>query len=341
MHCYVIEGVGIDQIKPATIASPRVQHERDVLVEVHACSLNYRDLMIAKGLYQPVKPDQKPFIPVSDMSGVVKEVGSAVSALKVGDRVLNAPFRHWPSGKLQPDWAKTFIGGPGVDGVLAQQLVYPADALVKIPDFLSFAEASTFPIAALTAWAALVTFANARPGEWVLIQGTGGVSTFAAQLAKSLGLRILLTTSSKEKARLAKEKYGALETVDYTNSDWPDQIKNLTHGNGVDIVVDVTGGNTLTQCLKICAYHARVAVIGVLAGQETTLPIRHLLSRQIQLQGIFMQSTQELHALMKAVETLKIKPAIDRLFSFEHVQEAYRHLESQKHFGKVVVQIST
>lgn len=337
MKCFLADGKSIDGLQVVERTLPESLHDQDVLVEVQACSLNYRDLMIAQGRYQYAASDSPPFIPLSDMSGVVKIVGAAVKDLKPGDRVLNSSFRHWPAGTLRSSWARTFVGGMGVEGVLAEQITYPADALVKVPDHLSFAEASTFTIAGLTAWAAIVTHGKTRPGEWVLLQGTGGVSIFAAQLAHAMGARTILTTSSSEKAAFVKENFGVTATVSYHDADWAKQVKQMT--GGVDVVVDVVGGDTLAQSLQTCTYGARVAVIGVLEGQDTSLRIRDLLTHQVQMRGIFMESTEELRALMRAVDALKLKPAVDKIFPFEQAPQAYRYLEAQKHIGKVVIEV--
>jgi len=336
MKCYQVDGKGIDTLKLVDCPAPKILHDEDVLIDVKACSLNYRDLMVAKGQYN-YKSEDFPLIPLSDMSGVVREVGSKVSDLKPGDRVLNSSFRHWPAGTLRSNWARTFVGGNGVNGILAEQIVYPSEALVKLPAHLNFAEGATFTIAGLTAWAAIVTHGKTRPGDWVLLQGTGGVSIFAAQLARSLGAKTIMTTSSAEKAEFVKKNYGVTATVNYHDADWGNQVKEITQGNGVNVVVNVAGGKSLNESVKICTYGARVATIGNLSQQESTLDIRLLLTHQVHVIGIYMESMEELRAFMKAVEATKLKPVVDRTFSFQEVREAYQYLESQKHIGKVVI----
>jgi len=337
MKYYLVDGKGIDAIQLVEKPSPADLNDFDVLVDVQAWSLNYRDLMVAKGLYQYKNQNIPPFIPLSDMAGIVKKVGKNVTDLKPGDRVLNSPFRHYPAGKLRSSWARTFVGGVGVDGVLAEQVIYPADSLVKIPEHLDFKEAATFPIAGLTAWAAVVTHGKTLPGEWVLLHGTGGVSIFAAQIAKAIGAKTIMTTSSTEKADFVKKTFGVSATVNYREPNWADQVKDITRGNGVDVVVDVAGGDVLAQSLRICNYGARVAVIGILSGTESNLHIRDLLYHQVQIRGILMESTEELRALMHAVDVIKLKPAIDKVFPFLQAKDAYHHLESQKHIGKVII----
>lgn len=336
MKLYLVDGQGIDSLQLAERPIPKINDD-EVLVDVQAWSLNYRDLMIARGQYQYKTQNTPPYIPVSDMAGIVRAVGKNVTELKIGDRVLNAPFRHFPAGTLRSSWARTFIGGLGVDGVLAEQIAFPADSLVKVPDHLTFQEAATFTIAGLTAWSAVVTHGKTLPGQWVLLQGTGGVSIFGAQLAKALGARTIMTTSSKEKADYVKKTFGVTATVNYNDSNWTEQVKEITQGTGVDVIVDVAGGDILSKSLSVCNYGARVGVIGILSGTESKIQIRDLLIHQVQIRGIFMESTEELRALMRAVDALKLKPAIDKTFPFSQVKEAYRHLESQKHIGKVVI----
>ena len=337
MKCCIVNAKGIDQLQLVERETPHLHNARDVRVKVKACSLNYRDLMIARGEYFPNKGNESPFIPVSDFAGEVVEVGSEVTEWKVGDRVINHPFRKWPAGTLRLDWATTFIGVRGMEGILAEEVVYPSDALVAIPHYLSDVEASTFPIAGLTAWSALVTHGRLLPGEWVLLEGTGGVSIFAAQLAHAMGAKTILLTSSTEKASLVKSKFLVHSTLNYKQEDWPKKVKEITQGKGVDIIVDVAGGNTFTQALKVCNFSARVAVIGVLGGAQSSFDVADLLRKQIKVQGIFMESAQELRALMRAAESLALKPCVDKVFPFNETQAAYRYLESQKHIGKVVI----
>jgi NADPH:quinone reductase-like Zn-dependent oxidoreductase len=337
MKGYLTNGKGIDKLKLSEMADPTDLSPNDVLVDVKACSLNYRDLLIAKGQYSP--GDFAPFIPLSDMAGVVKTVGAKVSDLKSGDRVLNAPFRHWPAGTMRSDWARTFIGGAGINGVLAEKVAYPSDALIKIPEHLDFIQASTFTIAGLTAWAAVVTHGKANPGDWILLQGTGGVSIFAAQIAQMLGARAIMTTSNETKSDFVKKNLGVYATANYRDPNWPKIVKELTGGKGVDVVVDVVGGDTLTHSLHICAYGARVAAVGILDSKESHIHIMDLITHQIQLKGIFMESTEKLRELMKAVEAAKLKPIVDKVFDFADARRAYEYLESQKHIGKVVIKI--
>lgn len=337
MKVVVTDESGIEGLKIESRPEPKNLCPQDVLVEVHSVSLNYRDLMVAKGTYS--KKYGSPYIAGSDFSGIVLKVGDEVRDFKAGDRVFNSPFRAWFGGRLDINGTKTFIGANGVDGVLAEQVVYPAAALVKIPDHLSFNEASTLTIAGLTAWSALVTHGKILPGEWALLHGTGGVSIFAAQIAQKLGVNVIVTSSNEEKAQIMEEKYGAKASVDYRQSDWPAQVKKIAENQGVHVVVEVAGGKTLAGSIDACRPYGHVSLIGALSGANAELNVVEILRRQITVRGIFMESTQELKAFARAVSAWKIHPHIDRVFSLDHVKDAYTHLESQKHMGKIVIAV--
>ena len=335
MQCYTVDGRGLESLTLQERPEPRPPAAGEVLVEVHAAALNYRDLLVAGGQYGGAQ--NPPIVPVSDMSGVVAAVGPGVDSFRPGDRVLNAPMQ-WPSGPLRRDYAKTFFGGQGVDGVLAEQILVPAEVLVAMPEHLSHEEGATFTVAGLTAWAAIETHGRLQQDEWVLLHGTGGVSIFAVQFAKLRGARVIVSTSNADKARQVRERFGVDETINYRDADWPDQVRTIT-GGGADIVVEVAGGATLGRSIEAAGYGARIGVIGVLDGLESTINIFHLLMRQIALQGIYMQSITELHAMMQSVARHSLRPAIDRTFPFAKAAVAYEHLKSQQHLGKIVIQV--
>lgn len=334
MKCYTVDGTGLDGLTIEERHDPE-PGEREVLVDVHAVSLNYRDLLVAKGQYFGTAADR--FIAGSDMAGTVARVGPGVTTFQPGDRVLNAPFRFWPAGTLRPEWARTFVGGAGVDGVLAERICYPATSLVKLPAHLSMDEGSTLTIAGLTAWAAVVTHGKTRPGEWVLVHGTGGVSIFAVQLAHMLGARTILTTSNPMKGKQVQEQFGVAEILDYRDEGWVKRVRTVTGGRGVDVVVEVAGGRSLRDSIRACTTGGRVALIGLLAGLESQMNVMDMIGRQVTVRGIFMESTEELQALALALEARQIHPSISRRFSFAEVKEAYAYLESQQHIGKVVI----
>lgn len=336
MRCYTVDGSGLANLCLQERPNPEPA-KGDVLVQVQAVSLNYRDLLVADGRYGG--PQTTPIVACSDMAGIVAAVGPGVAEFKVGDRVLNAPFRHWPAGTLRRDWSRTFVGGQGVDGVLAEQVVYPADALVHVPEHMTFEQGSTLPIAGLTAWAAMVTHGQVRPGQWVLAHGTGGVAIFAAQIAQLVQARMIISTASPEKGKLAQDRFGVEATIDYRSEDWPQQVRKITGGMGVDVVVETAGGETLSRSIECCNYGARIGLIGVLGGLDCKFSAFHLMMHQISVRGIYMESTLELRALARALDAGRVEPAIDRVFSFDDAPKAYAHLASGRHLGKVVIRV--
>ena len=337
MKAFTVDGRGLDRLNKVELPEPALPGPDHVLVDVHAVSLNFRDLMVALGQYGGVA--DKPFVACSDMAGVVTQIGSQVTTIRVGDRVLNAPFRHWPAGTMRPQWARTFVGGAGVDGVLAETIAYPAESLVPVPAHMSFEQGSTLTIAGLTAWAAVVTHGHVRPGQWVLAHGTGGVCIFAAQIARMMGARTIITTSNEKKAALVKQQFGVEHTVDYRDDQWPMQVQQLTGERGVDVVVETAGGRSLAKSIRACGYEGRVAVVGVLAGFESSVNIVDMLHHQVTVRGIFMESAQELRAMATAFEAHQLQPYIDRVFPFDDAPRAYEYLQTQQHVGKVVIAV--
>jgi len=335
--CLLTDGRGIESLKFSERPSCEQLLPGQVLVDVHAVSLNYRDLMVARGEYGGTY--DPPIIACTDFAGTVLKTAADVKALKAGDKVINHPFKFWPAGKINSQWIRTMIGGLGVDGVLIEQIIYPSEALVKMPSQMSFEESSTLPIAGLTAWAAVVTHGKIKPGEWVLSHGTGGVSIFAVQIAKTIGARVILSSSSDEKAKIARQKLGIDATVNYKNEDWPDRVKEITGGRGVDVVVDTAGGEILTKSIVAAGYISRIAIIGNIADRQTSFKLFDVVRRQISMRGIFMESCEELKSFVQMCESNGIHPWIDKVFSFEKSIDAYRHLESQKHIGKVVIKL--
>lgn len=334
--CLLTDGRGIDRLEFSERPVTSDLKSGEVLVEVRSVSLNYRDLMVARGDYATY---ETPIIAGTDFSGTVLKTASDVKAHKVGDKILNHPFRHWPAGKLNSNWIRTMIGGLGVDGILSEQLIYPAEALVKMPSQMSFEEASTLPIAGLTAWAAVVTHGKTQLGDWVLTHGTGGVSIFAAQIAKAIGARVIMSTSRDEKIKEVKKRIDLDAYINYKSDDWTRKVKEITGGNGVDVVIDTAGGEVLTKSILAAGYSSRIAIIGNIADKQTGFKLFDIVRRQISLRGIFMESCQELESFARACQTLQLKPWIDQVFPFDRAIDAYRHLDSQKHIGKVVISL--
>ena len=331
MRAYVVDH---NQLRRSDLPEPGDPGPGEALVRVRSVSLNYRDLMVARGRYG--KPFEGIFVAGSDMAGDVLETGTGVSGIRPGDRVVNAPFLRWPAGRLTPEGMKTLVGAGGVDGVLRERVRYPADALVSMPSHFSYHEGATLPIAGLTAWASVVSQGRLQAGEWVLLHGTGGVSVFAAQIAELTGAQTLLTTSSEEKARRMKDDFGVLETFDYRDEGWPEQVRSFTGGAGVDLVVDVAGGQTFAKSLKACALHARISLVGILDGFESRINPFDIIGRQIQVRGIYTSTAEDLRFLARACEASGLRPCIDRVFPFDEVPAAFDYLESQRHIGKIV-----
>ncbi len=306
-----------------------------IRVRVRATSLNFRDLMISKGIYNPKL--KLPRIPLSDGAGEVSAVGAGVTGFQVGDRVVSAFMPGWVDGPPTDAKVRSALGGE-VDGMLAEEVVLPESGVLPIPAHLSFEEAATLPCAAVTAWNALFETGSLQPGDSVLVQGTGGVSIFALQFARMAGARVIATSSSDAKLARVKEM-GASDLINYrTTPDWDKSVRQRTGGVGVDAIVEVGGAGTLplsTRCVKLGGY---IALIGVLTGAGDFNPIP-LLMRHIRLQGIFVGSVQMFAGMLKAVEVAQMRPVIDRVFAFEETVDALKHLESGSHFGKVVITV--
>ena len=308
----------------------------EVLVEMRAAGLNYRDTTILKGGYG--RNDKRPVVPLSDGAGTVAAVGEGVTKFAVGDRVVNCFFRDWIAGEPDEAAMRSAYGG-GIDGVLAERVVFPVRALLPVPDHLSFEEAACLPCAAVTAWQALFVKGNLTAGRTVLCLGTGGVSTIALQLAKAAGATVYITSSSDEKLDRARE-LGADGTVNYkTTPDWHKAVKDLTGGRGVDHVVEVGGLGTLEKSMRACALNGRIALIGVLTGFEGAVNPMPCIFDRLSIDGIYVGSRAMFEALNRHLSANAIKPVIDRTFPFAEAKVAYRHLQSGSHFGKVVVTI--
>lgn len=305
-----------------------------VLVAVKAVSLNYRDLLVAKGQYNPRMP--LPRVPCSDCAGEVLAVGDTVTSVKPGDRVCGTFFQEWADGPLTEAAAKSALGG-AIDGVLAERVVLNAHGVVRIPDHLSFDEAATLPCAAVTAWNALITDFDPA-GKTVLVQGTGGVSVFALQFAVALGAKVFITSGNDDKLSRALSM-GATAGVNYKQTaDWDKWAKGRTNGEGVDLVVEVGGAGTLDSSVKATRPGGRIALIGVLAGGSGFDPLP-LMMKGITLRGIYVGSRAMFERMNSAIEKHALRPVIDRVFAFDEVQAAFRHLESAGHFGKVVIRV--
>jgi NADPH:quinone reductase-like Zn-dependent oxidoreductase len=306
-----------------------------VLVRVRSVSLNYRDLLISRGVYNPKM--RLPRIPISDGAGDVVSVGPGASRFRPGDRVAANFMPAWVGGQLDEAKVRSALGGDA-DGMLAEEVALPEEGLVRIPDHLSFEEAATLPCAALTAWHALVFGGGIKPGDTVLTQGTGGVSIFAIQFARLAGARVIATSGQDEKLARVKE-LGASDVINYkTTPEWDRRVQELTGGVGVDQVVEVGGAGTLARSIRAVRLGGYIALIGVLAGLGEFNPMP-VLMRSIRLQGIFVGSRAMFEAMNRAIATNQLRPVVDRVFEFDDAVSALKHLESGAHFGKVVIRV--
>lgn len=313
-----------------------VPGEYEVLVQVKAVSLNYRDILVTRGVYGGKNPDN--LIPCSDGAGVVVAIGKQVSRVQVGDRVMGTFFQNWLSGRFKPEYGASALGG-AINGMLAEYVVLNENGLVQTPAHLSDEEAATLPCAALTAWNALVEQCQVRPGESVLLQGTGGVSMFALQLAKMMGLKVYMTSSSDQKLARLKEM-GADAVFNYkTNPNWSQELLSQTGGHGVNHVVEVGGSATLNQSIELCATSGHIAMIGVLTGVQGEINTGAILHKSLHIHGIYVGSRDMFEAMCQALSVNRIQPVIDRVFSFQESAAALEYLQSGQHFGKVVIRL--
>jgi NADPH:quinone reductase-like Zn-dependent oxidoreductase len=329
-------GAGIDALVKVERPNPKPAY-RQVLVKVAACSLNFRDLGIVRGTYRMPVTDK--LIPLSDGAGEVIEVGAGVRRVKVGDKVAGCFFQRWPGGVPSPDVQANALGG-SIDGMLAEYAVLEEEGVVRIPAHLSIEEGATLPCAAVTAWHALVEHGNVIAGRTVLLQGTGGVSIFGLQLAHAMGLQVIITSSSDEKLARAK-KLGANYGINYKSTpDWEKAATDFTDGRGVDQVIEVGGAGTLTRSFGAIRVGGKISLIGGLSGPATELNPGLILARRANVQGISVGSTQMFEAMNLAIAANGIKPVIDKVFGFDQVQAAYRHMASGAHFGKIVIRVA-
>ncbi len=335
MKAYETNEFGIENLTLTERDKPQPR-ETEVLVKFHAASLNYRDLMMVKGFYNPKL--KMPLVPLSDGAGEVVAVGESVTKWKVGDRVCPIFMQGWIDGAIDFQKARTALGGD-FDGCLREFGAFDESGLVRIPEHLSYEEAATLPCAAVTAYNALYHSGNVKPGETVLLQGTGGVSIFALQFAGVLGARTIITSSSDEKLQRAKE-LGADDLINYKErEDWDRAVLDLTEKRGVDHVIEVGGAGTMQKSVNAVKMGGDVSVIGVLAGKGEFNPTS-LLMKTVKLQGIYVGSRQMFEQMnLMICQHTHLKPVIDKVFEFGEVKDALNYMESGSHFGKIVVKI--
>ncbi len=333
MKVFEITEFGIDKLTLARRDVPRPA-ENEILVKLQAASLNFRDVMVVSGTYNPRM--KLPAVPFSDGAGEVVEVGKKVTKWKVGDKVCSTVIPAWIDGGPTGENAKSAIGAGKFDGVLREFAAFSENAVVAMPEHLSYEEGSTLPCAAVTAWHALVVSGQIKAGDTVLTLGTGGVSIFAIQLARVFGAKVIATSSSDEKLAKVKE-LGADETINYrTHEDWDKVVLDLTDGIGVDHVIEVGGVGTLARSVKATRVGGHIALIGALetSGEFNPIPV---FMKAIKMQGIFVGSRAMFEAMNAKIAENNLKPVIERTFEFDQAREALEYMTSGSHFGKIVV----
>ncbi len=336
MRCYQFANFGLDQLQ--LVERPTCQPgPGEALVRLQAVSLNFRDLMMVQGQYNPKL--KLPVIPCSDGAGVVTAVGEGVTRVKPGDRVMGIFSQTWIAGPATRERQAGTLGGP-LDGTLAEERIFPAEALVHTPAYLTDVEAATLPCTAVTAWHALAVRGQLQAGDTVLLQGTGGLSISALQVARLFGARVIITSSSDGKLARA-QSLGAAHTINYkTNPAWEKTARELTGGLGVDHIIEVGGSDTWAKSLRAIRIGGHIAVIGVLSGaaapDSSLVPV---LMQNLRINGVFVGSRDMFEAMLRAYALAEVHPVVDRVFPFEAAPAAFEHLSSGGHFGKIVIAI--
>ncbi len=342
MLAYPFTQFGLDHLQLTDLTTPRIAPDM-VLIKVHAVSLNYRDLLVVKGLYNPKMT--LPRIPCSDGAGQIVAVGEGVTRVEIGDRVCGIFMQRWLDGPLTADKSRGALGGD-VDGMLAEYVLLHQDGVVRFPEHLSYEEAATLPCAGVTAWNALHYGGDpaspAEPGETVLIQGTGGVSIFALQFARLMGAKVIGTSSSEVKLARAYS-LGLSAGCNYRDRpDWSKWVAEVTHGTGADRIIEVGGAGTFGQSLRAARVGGMIAQIGVLSGGATTEPLAlaPILHKQLRVQGIYVGSRAMFEQMNAAIAKAGLRPVIDHIFPVDQAREAFLHMQSGSHFGKIVIRVA-
>lgn len=328
-------------LKPDSLDKIEIQDRQDpvpgpgeLLVRIRASSLNYHDFAVVSG----IAPAADGRILMSDGAGEVVAVGEGVQDFREGDTVVSLFFPNWDHG--EPNQAR-MAGVPGdhVDGFASELVAMPETAFTRAPADYSPEEASTLPCAALTAWRGIISKAGVKPGDWVLTQGTGGVSLFALQFAKAVGCRVIATSSSHEKLARLKE-LGADALINYIETpDWGAKARDITGGRGVDEVVEIGGAGTLAQSITACRLGGHISLIGILAGFVGEVPTAQIFAQNLRIDGITVGSREEQEDMIRAIEANGIKPVISDSFPLSEISQAFQHQADHKHFGKIVLSI--
>ena len=336
MKAWLLDNFGLDNLRLGEAETPTPK-DNEVLIKVSAVSLNFRDKAIVDGIYEP-EMIPKPLIPVSDAVGVVAAVGRNVTHLREGDRVNSHLYSHWVDGDPRPNEPDFCYGAP-LPGGLADYMILNAESAVKAPKAMTDEEASTLPIAALTAWYSMMDYGKLQPGQTVLVQGTGGVSVFAVQIASAFGAKVIATSSKDENLTRVKA-LGAWEGINYKKRpDWEKVALELTDGKGVDQLLDVVGGDGVNQSVAATRVGGHISQIGFLQGQTAKLDLMRVIFRQTAIRGIAVGPSRAFERMSDFLNKHEIHPVIDKVYSFEQAREAYQHL-ARGAFGKVVIKVA-
>ncbi|MEZ0128689.1 NAD(P)-dependent alcohol dehydrogenase [Flavobacterium sp. LBUM151] len=307
----------------------------EILIQIKAVSLNYRDLLVIKGVDKWKPPVGR--IPVSDGVGIVLEIGNQVTEVAVNDRVAGLFFPNWMDGKLSAEKLINSLGGNANDGMLQEFVILKENEVIKVPDYLTNEEAATLPCAAITAWHGLMEKGNVKAGDSVLIQGTGGVSLFSMQFALAAGAEVILLSGSDDKLERAK-KMGVNHLINYKSvPKWESEVLKITNGLGAKHIVEVVGSDHINKSIEAVALDGTISVIGIMDGLTGNINTAQLMSKQIKLQGINVGSKEMFLRMNNALEAQKIHPILDSAFSFQDTIDAFKRLESGSHFGKLVI----
>jgi NADPH:quinone reductase-like Zn-dependent oxidoreductase len=335
MKTWQLQGFNLESLKIEEKSNPKIINKNDVLIKIKAASLNYRDLIMVSGGYGKMG-GVPPFIPISDGAGIIEEIGTDVKKFKKGDKVILPFFKNWNSGDINDLTALSALGGIE-DGVMQELMVFNEDKVVKAPDGWLSLESCTLPCAAVTAWRTIVTEGRVTKDSTVLVQGLGGVSIFAIQIAKLFNAKVIATTSSSERMVIAKN-IGADEVINYNvHDEWWKKVQELTSRKGVDIIVEVGGGDTLEQSIKASKTGAVIGIIGVLSGGTAQLPIGRAIAKSSRLIGITCGNKEDLTELCLKLDQSNSKPVIDSIYGFDKLPEALSYMKQGKHLGKIVI----
>ena len=334
MRVWEVKDLGLDNL---TLTEKDIKSIADdeILVEMKAATLNYRDLIMIDGGYGPIG-GRPPFVPISDGAGIVKEVGKSIKNFKLSDIVIPPFFKGWDSGNMKDDTVLSSLGGKE-DGVMQELMIFKENNLVHAPKNWNCVEAATLPCAALTAWRTIVTEGKINKDSVVLVQGLGGVSIFAIQIAKLFNAKVIATTSSEERMERAKE-IGADFVINYNKEiEWWKKVQEITNKKGADIIVEVGGSKTLEQSIKCSKTGAVIGIIGVLSGGIAELPIGRVIYKASRLIGISCGNKIELTNMIEKFNTSNIKPVIDSIFNFSDLPKALNYMSKGKHLGKIAI----